>query len=156
MLGGTQRIFVGTSAAAPEVVNLAAKLIAANPELRPPQVIDLITRGALRDTHSQLPLLESETVGSSPPRRPLSLDPKAKYTESFSYIYIHRTKTGDGESLYPAITSRMLTFFRRSSLPIFMLCLCAPVDVLPGSYGNGAGRGARPVRQRWFRLQRSL
>ena len=36
----------GTSMASPNTVNLAAKLIALNPALTPPQVIDLIVRGA--------------------------------------------------------------------------------------------------------------
>jgi hypothetical protein len=57
MLGGKERIFVGTSAAAPQVVNLAAKLLAINPGLSTSQVVDLIQKGALRDTESRLPLL---------------------------------------------------------------------------------------------------
>jgi subtilisin family serine protease len=44
--GGTRLRLSGTSMAAPNVVNLAAKLFALDPSLTPAQVIDLIRRGA--------------------------------------------------------------------------------------------------------------
>jgi subtilisin family serine protease len=44
--GGAHVRFSGTSMASPNVVNLAAKLLALDPKLTPPQVIDLIVRGA--------------------------------------------------------------------------------------------------------------
>lgn len=44
--GGARLKLSGTSMAAPNVVNLAAKLFALNPSLTPPQVIDLIKQGA--------------------------------------------------------------------------------------------------------------
>ena len=44
--GGARLPFSGTSMAAPNVVNLAAKLFALEPSLTPAQVIDLIRRGA--------------------------------------------------------------------------------------------------------------
>jgi subtilisin family serine protease len=46
MFSGKRAIFVGTSAAAPAVVNLAAKLLAVRPDLTPQQVITFIKRGA--------------------------------------------------------------------------------------------------------------
>jgi subtilisin family serine protease len=44
--GGQQMKFSGTSMAAPNVTNLAAKLLALNPKLTTAEVIDLITKGA--------------------------------------------------------------------------------------------------------------
>ncbi len=44
--GGAKVRFSGTSMASPNVVNLAAKLLALDPKLTPSQVIDLIVRGA--------------------------------------------------------------------------------------------------------------
>lgn len=44
--GGTKMKLSGTSMASPQVVNLAAKLFALDPDLTPPEVIDLIRRGA--------------------------------------------------------------------------------------------------------------
>jgi subtilisin family serine protease len=44
--GGAHVRFSGTSMASPNVVNLAAKLLALDPKLSPTQVIDLIVRGA--------------------------------------------------------------------------------------------------------------
>ena len=49
LLGGRSSEFVGTSAAAPAVVNLAAKLMAVKPTLNPVQTIDLIQRGGSRN-----------------------------------------------------------------------------------------------------------
>jgi subtilisin family serine protease len=43
--GGKRMAMSGTSMASPNAANLAAKLIAAKPELTPPQVIDLIRKG---------------------------------------------------------------------------------------------------------------
>ncbi len=44
--GGAKVRFSGTSMASPNVVNLAAKLVALDPKLTPPQVIGLIVKGA--------------------------------------------------------------------------------------------------------------
>ena len=44
--GGSRLKLSGTSMAAPNVVNLAAKLFALDPSLTPGKVIDLIRRGA--------------------------------------------------------------------------------------------------------------
>jgi subtilisin family serine protease len=44
--GGAKVRMSGTSMAAPEVTNLAAKILAVNPKLTPEQVIDIITRTA--------------------------------------------------------------------------------------------------------------
>lgn len=44
--GGTKVRLSGTSMASPNVVNLAAKLLALRPELQPPRVISLIREGA--------------------------------------------------------------------------------------------------------------
>ncbi len=44
--GGAKVRFSGTSMASPNAVNLAAKLIALDPALTPPQVIDLMVKGA--------------------------------------------------------------------------------------------------------------
>lgn len=44
--GGAKVHMSGTSMAAPEVVNLAAKILAVDPKLTPTQVIDVITRTA--------------------------------------------------------------------------------------------------------------
>lgn len=49
MLGGREYEFMGTSAAAPAVVNLAAKLLAIEPKLTPAQLIKLIKRGGSRN-----------------------------------------------------------------------------------------------------------
>jgi len=52
--GGYRMKFSGTSMAAPNVVNLAAKLLALNPDLTPPQVIKLIIDGATPSTNGRL------------------------------------------------------------------------------------------------------
>ena len=44
--GGRRLVFSGTSMAAPQVVNLAAKLLALHPSLSPPELIELIEAGA--------------------------------------------------------------------------------------------------------------
>ena len=54
LLGGQMSEFVGTSAAAPAIVNLAAKLLAVRPSLNPPEVIDLIKRGGSRNQEGLL------------------------------------------------------------------------------------------------------
>jgi subtilisin family serine protease len=54
LLGGQMSEFVGTSAAAPAIVNLAAKLLAVRPSLSPPEVIDLIKRGGSRNEEGLL------------------------------------------------------------------------------------------------------
>jgi subtilisin family serine protease len=47
----------GTSMSAPQVTNLAAKLLALHPELTPEQVIDLIVRGATPAADGRLHLI---------------------------------------------------------------------------------------------------
>ena len=42
--GGRMGRFSGTSASAPQVVSLVAKLLAIRPELRPEQVIDILSK----------------------------------------------------------------------------------------------------------------
>jgi subtilisin family serine protease len=44
--GGAKVKMSGTSMAAPQVTNLAAKLLAIDPKLSPSQIIDLIRRGS--------------------------------------------------------------------------------------------------------------
>jgi subtilisin family serine protease len=52
--GGTRAALSGTSMAAPNVVNLAAKLLALNPSLTPPQVIRLIVDAATPSADGRL------------------------------------------------------------------------------------------------------
>ncbi len=54
--GGEKLAASGTSASSPNAVNLAAKLIAIDPSLNPPEVIDLITAGAEPNTEG-LPVM---------------------------------------------------------------------------------------------------
>jgi len=69
--GGAKVKMSGTSMAAPQVTNLAAKLLAIDPELSPSKVIDLIRRGS--DTsqdgrrHLMNPQRSVELLGSSTP-----------------------------------------------------------------------------------------
>jgi len=48
--GGDRMKFSGTSMASPNVANLAAKLLAANPQLKPAEIIRLIADGAEAST----------------------------------------------------------------------------------------------------------
>jgi subtilisin family serine protease len=58
--GGTRLRLSGTSMAAPNVVNLAAKLIALDPTLTPAQTIDLIRRGATASDDGRRHLLDEQ------------------------------------------------------------------------------------------------
>jgi subtilisin family serine protease len=60
--GGTKLKFTGTSMASPNVVNLAAKLIALDPSLTPEQTIDLIKRGADRSPDGRLRLINPKAT----------------------------------------------------------------------------------------------
>jgi subtilisin family serine protease len=60
--GGTKLKFSGTSMASPNVVNLAAKLIALDPSLTPEQTIDLIKRGADRSTDGRRNLINPKAT----------------------------------------------------------------------------------------------
>jgi hypothetical protein len=55
--GGREIPMFGTSMAAPQVTNLAAKLLALRPQLTPEQVIDLIVRGATPSADGRLHLI---------------------------------------------------------------------------------------------------
>jgi hypothetical protein len=55
--GGYELPASGTSMSAPQVTNLAAKLLALHPELTPEQVIDLIVRGATPSADGRLHLI---------------------------------------------------------------------------------------------------
>jgi subtilisin family serine protease len=56
--GGARLPFSGTSMAAPNVVNLAAKLFALDPTLTPAQAIDLIRRGATESSDGRRHLID--------------------------------------------------------------------------------------------------
>jgi subtilisin family serine protease len=58
--GGARLRFSGTSMAAPNVVNLAAKLIALDPTLTPAQTIDLIRRGATTSEDGRRHLIDEQ------------------------------------------------------------------------------------------------
>ena len=58
--GGERLRLSGTSMAAPNVVNLAAKLFALDPTLTPKQVIDLIERGASASKDGRLHLIDEQ------------------------------------------------------------------------------------------------
>lgn len=63
--GGQRMKMSGTSMASPNVANLAAKILALNPKLTPPQVIDIIKRGCDRrdaGDHSYLLLNPKQTL----------------------------------------------------------------------------------------------
>ena len=60
--GGTKMKWSGTSMASPNVVNLAAKLIALDPSLTPEQTIDLIKRGADRSPDGRLNLINPKAT----------------------------------------------------------------------------------------------
>jgi subtilisin family serine protease len=60
--GGTRMKFSGTSMASPNVVNLAAKLIALDPSLTPEQTIDLIKRGADRSPDGRRNLINPKAT----------------------------------------------------------------------------------------------
>jgi subtilisin family serine protease len=60
--GGTKLKFSGTSMASPNVVNLAAKLIALDPSLTPEQTIDLIKRGADRSADGRRDLINPKAT----------------------------------------------------------------------------------------------
>jgi subtilisin family serine protease len=58
--GGARLKLSGTSMASPNVVNLAAKLIAVNPALRPAQVIELIKQGATTSEDGRRHLIDEK------------------------------------------------------------------------------------------------
>jgi len=60
--GGTRLKLSGTSMAAPNVANLAAKLIALDPLLTPEQTIDLIRRGADRSADGRINLINPKAT----------------------------------------------------------------------------------------------
>lgn len=60
--GGTRLRFSGTSMASPNVVNLAAKLIALDPSLTPEETIDLIERGADRTSDGRRRLINPKAT----------------------------------------------------------------------------------------------
>lgn len=70
--GGQRMVMSGTSMAAPQVVNLAAKLLALDPKLTPEQVIELILKGANRSDDGRRVLINQKrtvellTVGKPP------------------------------------------------------------------------------------------
>jgi len=60
--GGTKLKFSGTSFSSPNVVNLAAKLIALDPSLTPEQTIDLMKRGADRSPDGRIHLINPKAT----------------------------------------------------------------------------------------------
>jgi len=60
--GGTKMKWSGTSMSSPNVVNLAAKLIALDPSLTPEQTIDLIKRGADHSPDGRLNLINPKAT----------------------------------------------------------------------------------------------
>jgi len=56
--GGQKVALSGTSMASPEVANLAAKILAVNPRLSPPQVIDIIAKTAERTPDGRRALID--------------------------------------------------------------------------------------------------
>jgi subtilisin family serine protease len=58
--GGTRLKLSGTSMASPNVVNLAAKLLALDPSLTPKEVIALIRRGATASEDGRLQLIDEK------------------------------------------------------------------------------------------------
>jgi hypothetical protein len=60
--GGTRIKFSGTSMASPNVVNLAAKLIALNPSLTPEQTIELMKKGAETSANGRLHLINPKAT----------------------------------------------------------------------------------------------
>jgi subtilisin family serine protease len=66
--GGTRLKFSGTSMASPNVVNLAAKLIALDPSLTPEQTIALMENGADTSADGRIYLINPKaTVALLPP-----------------------------------------------------------------------------------------
>ena len=60
--GGTVLKLSGTSMASPNVVNLAAKLIALDPKLTPEQTVSLMEKGATPNDHGHLRLIDPKTT----------------------------------------------------------------------------------------------
>ena len=58
--GGAKLRISGTSMATPQVANLAAKLFALDPQLTPPEVIDLIRRGATTSEDGRRHLIDEK------------------------------------------------------------------------------------------------
>jgi len=56
--GGDKVALSGTSMASPQVANLAAKILAVNPKLRPPEVIDIIVKTAEKTADGRRALIE--------------------------------------------------------------------------------------------------
>lgn len=63
--GGARVALSGTSMASPEVANLAAKILAVNPRLTPPQVIDIIVKTAERTRDGRRVLIDPSKAMSA-------------------------------------------------------------------------------------------
>ena len=63
--GGDRLKFSGTSMASPNVVNLAAKLIAKKPSLKPTDVIAMIKEGAEKGGNEGFPLINPTKTAQS-------------------------------------------------------------------------------------------
>jgi hypothetical protein len=67
--GGDRVALSGTSMASPQVANLAAKILAVNPRLAPPEVVDLIVRTADRTADGRRVLIDpARAVASARPQ----------------------------------------------------------------------------------------
>ncbi|RYF11257.1 MAG: hypothetical protein EOO77_19770, partial [Oxalobacteraceae bacterium] len=68
--GGLRLRFTGTSMAAPAVVNLAAKMLALDPALTPPEVVRMIIAGADTSADGRLHVINPKAaIGMLPQRR---------------------------------------------------------------------------------------
>jgi subtilisin family serine protease len=67
--GGDEVALSGTSMAAPQVANLAAKMLAVNPKLSPPQVIEIIVRTAEKTADGRRTLIDPAKAVAASARR---------------------------------------------------------------------------------------
>ena len=67
--GGDKVALSGTSMASPQVANLAGKILAVNPRLKPPQVIDLIVKTAERTADGRRVLIDPARAVAAARRR---------------------------------------------------------------------------------------